>query len=140
MVFNKEKKIAFVLPTRTGSTTLTHYLASEGWFQVLEKHAPMTELLDKYPNLESYKIYGFFRDPLSRFESIILFIKQKTIIPFVRKRPVRRTSTGKLIDDLTYDEVVDHFDEFNNMSGLLLKKQIFWLDHPQVKTLDFHNF
>lgn len=139
MVFNKQSKLAFVCPTRTGSTTLHTYLREKNWFRLKEKHANLYELIVNYPNLKDYKIYGFLRNPLERFESCVLYAKQNYVFSSVLNRRVAEAGIQKTIEEMSYEDVVDNFSKLFGFGGYLFKPQVFWLNDPRVTVLDFHN-
>lgn len=139
MFFNKNLKKAFVFPTKTGTITTRIFLGEIGWHGKLPYHEFPNDLIGEYPALNEYKLYGFFRDPIKRFESCILHIKQ---IPPQDKflHFLKANLPNKGIEDVSYDELVDVFDLLKNEYSLGLSKQVSWLDHPKVTALDFENF
>lgn len=139
MVFNKQNKVAFVCPPRTGSTTLHTYLNGQGWFRLKEKHESLENLIELYPNLVEYKVYGFFRNPLIRFESCILYAKQNFLFSSIFNRRIANAGIEKTIQELSYEDVVDNFSQLFNFGGFLFKPQTFWFNDPRVTALDFHN-
>lgn len=139
MVFDKRRKIAFVLPTKTGSTSLRCYLREYGFFRLKEKHGTVDELTKLYPNLVNYSIYGFFRNPLERFESAILYCKQSRIPSSIVKSKIVEIGINKSLEEISYDEVVDNFLKLLDKNLILFYPQVNWLKHPKVITLDYHN-
>lgn len=139
MVFNKQSKVAFVCPPRTGSTTLHSYLRDQGWSRLKEKHHSFDALTKIYPNLAQYKIYGFFRDPLARFESCITYAKQEKYFSKVFEYRLFKANVSKTAEEVTYEDVVDCFDKIFDFGGFLFKPQVFWLEDPRVTALDFRN-
>jgi hypothetical protein len=139
MVYNKQSKVAFICPTRTGSTTLHSYFSEQGWFRLKEKHHSLDALIGLYPNLAQYKVYGFLRNPLSRFESCVLYAKQNDF--FCKSFQYKLGTVGiiKNLKDASYDEFVDCFDRFAEFGGFLFKPQSFWLNDQRVTVLDFDN-
>jgi len=117
MMYLKDKKIAFVLVPKCGSTSLRHTLS---WlnFKILTgfkkenpldaHHITYKDCVEKYPNLKAYKTYGVFRDPLERFVSVMNFLESRNIgisknMPFFRQ-------------------------------------QVEWLDAPNINVIQFENF
>jgi hypothetical protein len=139
MVFNKQNKISFVCPTRTGSTTLHSYLHDQGWFRLKEKHHSLDALIEIYPSLTQYKVYGFFRNPLVRFESCITYAKQDKFFSSVFQYRLTEADVNISIEKITYEEIIGCFDKVFNFGGFLFKPQTFWLNDPRVTSLDFHN-
>lgn len=139
MVFNKQNKIAFVCPTRTGSTTLHSYLNSQGWFRLKEKHHSLEALVKLYPNLSQYKVYGFFRDPLARFESCVMYAKQSRLFPFLFQERITKANLNKTVETISYEEIIGNFEKLFDFGGSLFEPQTFWLGDPRVTALDFYN-
>lgn len=139
MVFDKRLKIAFVLPTKTGSTSLRCYLREYGFFRLKEKHETVDKLIELYPNLVDYSIYGFFRNPIERFESALLYAKQHRIFSRVVEAKLKNIGVTKTLEEISYDEMVDNFSSLFDDSLLLFRPQVDWLKHPKVTALDYHN-
>jgi hypothetical protein len=123
MLFHKPTKVAFVLPPKTGTTSLVLYLRKLDFKFVPDKDFSVSNIGHPFPknliaihsNLANYKMYGFFRNPLDRYVSIIKMLKRlgKTITP----------------------------NEFLDLNvGVLLAKQIDWLDYPNMTVLNFERF
>lgn len=136
MMYNKELQIAFMLNPKCGSQSLRLYLKFSN-FKFLpkdnefsddlnKKHLTYKTCVDAYPNLKNYKIYGFFRDPMERFESAMNFlIKNRNTI---------------LYKDPKEDKFFEEHIAFFNKHTIFFKEQIEWLDGPNVTVLDFDNF
>ena len=126
MLFHKEKQIAMVLNPKTGSTAARAFLVDLGM-----KHVPTNDndhiiarvhltpdvAFAKYPNLTTYKTYGFFRNPLDRFMSGIRNILEN-------------------VEDKDFDKLFDP----NYFPHTLFRPQIDWLDYPSITTLDYANY
>ena len=117
MMYKKDKRLAFVLVPKCGSTTLRHILNWNG-FKVLtgfEKsstadfyHVSYQECVRKYPNLRSYRTYGVFRNPLDRFVSAMNYAITRNI-PLQKGLP-------------------------------FFRPQVEWLDAQSVSVINFENF
>lgn len=142
MWFDKSSKQAFVLPPKTGSVTCRAFLNSIGWKHIPHHHTYPSYLIKQYPNLADYSIYAFLRDPLTRFESAILFLKR---IPFDSvnqlNQCIQNNGLDKTKENITYDEIVDIFPTFKNYNFLetVFIPQVNWFDVPNVTALDFQN-
>ena len=139
MVFDKQIKIAFVLPTKTGSTALRCYLKEYGFFRLKEKHGTVDELIKLYPNLVNYSIYGFFRNPIERFESGILYAKQHRVLSKVVAKRIVDLGITKSLEEISYEEIIDNFLKLFGENFILFNPQVNWLKHPKVTVLDYHN-
>jgi len=140
MIFNKDKKIAFVLPYKTGTTTIVKFLEPLGWKVISSTNRhPTTEILfNQFPNLNNYTVYGFLRNPLLRFESAVLTMKRLKTVSFFKQKI---EEIGKTVELISYDEIVDLFPVYKDGGiGLFANLQSQWLDHPKVTILDFDNF
>lgn len=142
MWFDKSSKQAFVLIPKTGSVTCRWFLDSVGWKHLPHHHAYASRLIEKYPNLASYSIYAFLRDPLTRFESSVLFLKQ---LPFNSidqlTQCIENNGLERNRENISYDEIVDLFPTFKNYTLLetVFVPQSDWFDTPNVNALDFVN-
>jgi len=126
MLFHKDKQIAFVLNPKSGSTSARAFLLSLGMnhvptdeneYIIARVHLAPDVAFSKYPNLTTYKTYGFFRNPLDRFMSGINNIHEK----------VELKNFAKLFDK-------------NYFPHTLFRPQTDWLNYPNVTTLDFDNY
>lgn len=138
MWFHKDSKQAFLFPPKTGSTSSRLFLYSLGWKCLAYQVSTASDLIDKYPNLTSYSIYGFLRDPLARFESSILHIKQVHpqsyfLDELLKDKPYTR-------ETISYEELIDLFPNLRQSPwGVFFYPQHRWFDAPNVTALDFEN-
>lgn len=144
MLFNEVTKQAFVFPPKTGSHTVKEFLKKKNWNECasLNWHDFTDCLIEKLPKDDNYTIYGFFRNPLTRFESGILFIKQHVMSNYYFSELLRSNRINIQVKNISYDEVVDLFDLINTdpFFNILFLPQIRWLDHSKVTMLDFDKF
>jgi len=129
MLFHKPTKTAFVMPPKNGTTSLITFLRKLDFkfvpnkdFQITNIGHPFPKnLVALYPNLANYTIYGFFRNPLDRYLSIVKMYKR----------------LGKIIKP-------SHFTEFDQVGFKLPKelaaRQVEWFDQPNIAPLDFDNY
>jgi len=139
MIFNKATKQAFICPTKVGTFTVTHFLTNIGWKSLGGPHHFFGKIAEKYPNLLQYQVYCFMRDPLARFESAILHIKQ---MPYTRddfQRFIDEQGINKAAEQVSYDEVVDMIPALPIKFEMLFKPQTAWFTHSNIQALDFHN-
>jgi len=139
MIFHKATQKAFICPTKVGTFTTIHFLKNIGWKSLGGPHQFFGELAEKYPNLLQYQVYCFMRDPLARFESIILHLKQ---MPYTRddfKNVIDEQGIGKTPEQISYDEVVNIFPALSIKFEMLFKQQTAWFTHPNIQALDFQN-
>lgn len=144
MIFNEVTKQAFVFPPKTGTHTVKEFLKTRNWqeHKALDWHSFTNVAFEKFPELKNYVIYGFFRNPLTRFESGVLFIKQHVMSNYYFSELLRNNRVQKCVEEISYDDIVDLFDLVNthDFFKILFSPQVLWLDHPKVTVLDFNNF
>lgn len=144
MLFNEATKQAFVFPPKTGSHTVKNFLKSRNWREhgTLDWHSFIDIAIKKFPELNNYDIYGFFRDPLARFESSILFMKQHATSNYYFSELLRNNGVQKCVEEISYDDIVDLFDLVNTYDffKILFLPQVCWLEHSKVEVLDFDKF
>ncbi len=132
MLFDKPTKTAFVLPMKNGATSLFYYLDSIGFKPIpmkedgkglvkIPKHALPRQFLADYPQLGDYKFYGFFRNPLDRFISLLKMFHD----------------TGR---NVTYRDFLEPGQYQKYLLDIHLARQVEWLDFPNTTALDFENF
>lgn len=128
MYYDAQRKLAFVFPIRTGSTTFYEILKNVGLSSVSgEKHILIQDALIKMPELKDYSIYGFFRDPVDRFLSIKRYLFQLV------KQQVELTHPKGM--EFLVNE--DYENAVLEMPGYF-SKQIEWLNGATL--LDFKNY
>ncbi len=143
MFFHKESQQAFVFPPKNGTHTIVHFFHQLGWKRtetnIRERHLTTDVLLQTYPNLVNYTLYGFLRDPVKRFESILLHLKQ---FPYTRLQLDEFLQEQKATprEQISYDEMVDLFPVMPSWFDIMFKPQADWLAHPKVTVLDFDNY
>jgi hypothetical protein len=140
MIFQKDSKKAFLLPTKTGTHTTIKFLHNAGWKYLGGPHFLFDKYANEHPNLLSYTAYCFFRNPLERFVSGILHLKQMPLARGSFKEIVESNYPDRTIETITYDEVLDIFDTVNNRFSRLFAPQINWQTHSNTVVLDFDNF
>jgi hypothetical protein len=140
MKFDKASMQAFVFPPKCGSQTAMRFLVNCGWKSTHQAHSTPEFLINKYPNLQNYRLYAFFRNPLARFESAILYSKQaglyrKAMDQFLIDQGIQKTR-----ETVSYDELIDVFPAFKEVGGVILKPQSEWYQVPNITPLDFDNY
>lgn len=141
MHFHKESKKAFIYPPKTGSTSLENFLDAMGWKKLRQVYMPVDVVVSRYPNLANYTIYGFLRNPLHRFESVILHLKRaEENIPLNPFRKIIEDKFGKPGETASYEDVVDVFPIMLEGLPKFFSPQSYLLNHPKVTVLDFDNY
>jgi len=132
MYFSKEKKLCLYEPPKTGTRTAQAFLRSVGWHFLAPDHGFPEDYLKAHPNLYNYKAFAFFRNPLDRFISLILFVKQHYSSNIKTK--------DKNIKDYSYEEFVNSFDVIKSHIPILSAAQSCWMTHPNTEVLNFDNY
>lgn len=139
MFFNKATKQAFIFPPKTGTISVRHFLGSIGWHGLRPYHLTVDEWIEKYSALNDYKIYGFCRNPLERFESAILHCKQVRYLQDDFQKLLQRSGISESVEVVSYETLTNiHASLVEEFKGLFLP-QTRWLNHPKVTVLNFRN-
>ena len=137
MVLFKERKVAFLLPPKTGSTTVYRFLKhSKDAIYLWDKHIKPKYALQSEPSLHEYTVYSFLRNPAERFISGLVMFKEHSF-------------ASNLLRALERDDVVDYKDfiEINYTrvrhkyhGDLLLPQAKYFNGGLSVTALDFDNY
>lgn len=123
------------MPPRTGTTMFGTLLAQ--WNIPLAgktKHSKPSEI--QLDGLEQYAIYGFFRDPVDRFLSMLRYMQQKYGAWDKLLADVEMSS--EQFKALNYDQLVDLFPKYQNSFPFYFHSQTAWLENAQL--LDYRNY
>lgn len=121
MILFKQKKIGFVFPPKTGSSTAESFLLNANGYVRLPKRHFLISDLNNPSVLSDYKIYSFLRNPLDRTISCIKSFKP-------------------ILNYNTFDEFVDGFDLHIKPDNLIFMPQARWFEGANVIALDFNNY
>jgi hypothetical protein len=141
MFYNRATKQAFIFPPKTGTISARNYLRAVGWKEKIPIHGTAEYFINEDSNFIDYSFYGFYRDPIKRFESAILYFKQVQA-----KNKLTIQSLQKLFPNITSETIIDlQYDAFANyellsMFPTMFLPQVHWLNHPNVTPLKFSNF
>lgn len=139
MLFQKEQKLCLFLPPKNGTNTAINFLTSSDWKMIkplghiLPEHA-----VEKWPNLTQYRPHVFVRNPLNRFISTVLFLKQKDEERF--QGVLTASGIEESVEGCSYDQVIDAFGNFKSIFKILLFPQSRWATLPNTEILDFDNY
>lgn len=139
MIFHKEKKLCMFLPPKTGTQTARAFLLGAGWHIISPQHEAPEFHLAKYPNLTGYKSYVYLRNPLDRFVSGVLFLKQNAVSRYF-KQFLEMRGIDTPLEYLTYEQFLDVLEETNNQFAKIFSPQVTWMTHPNTEVLDFDNY
>lgn len=138
MYYYAEKKLAFAMPPRTGSTMFNRLLLEWGAKALNpDRHAKPSEVIISEP----HTIYGFFRDPLDRYLSMVRYFRaiiDKWYILVTNPNYFNSVGmTAEEIQQITYDQFIDF-----PVEGAVVKyykdPQIDWLANAEL--LNFNNY
>ena len=139
-------------PPKTGTTSLHKIFAQYTLNLNTRDHINYEKLFSKYPELDLYKFYAFYREPADRLLSALLFIKQKRkadmyrIITEIHPKDADRLTEEEIltVDFYSVYKMLENFSLFNPGLDLefnwLLKPQVHWLDHKSIQLLNFYNY
>lgn len=135
MYYDTQRKLAFVMPPRTGTTMFETLLKQWGVPSVGQnKHLKPSEV--QLDGIEQYTIYGFFRDPVDRFLSMLRHMQQK--YGSLEKLTTDMNLSADQIKALNYDGLVDLFPKYQNTFPFYFHGQTEWLANAQL--LDYRNY
>ena len=140
MIFHKESKLCLFEPTKTGTRTARDFLRNAGWVYIAPDHGYPEDYLAKYPNLAQYQAYCFLRNPLERFVSAILFLKQLESGATRIQQVIDENAISATVETLTYEQLIDYLSQFNAKFPIMLEPQSRWATLPGTEILDFDNY
>jgi len=124
MIVLEKYRIAILCVVKNGTTVLRDVFGNDA--RDFQHHWNIPQFKENNPELaneiDSYELYGFYRNPVERFISFINYN--------IRKYP-----------ELITPEVLEAglYHGFVQEHGNILP-QCHWLDYPNVQLLDFRNF
>lgn len=139
MFFHKASQQAFVFPPKCGTFTTITFLRFCGWDTLGTSHAFTEEFINKYPNLKNCRIYSWFRDPVKRFESSILHVKQKAHYRPILEQVLLEQNIHETFQTVTYEQLVDIFPIISERCDTVFAPQSKWYTSPNVEPLNFDN-
>lgn len=118
-------------------------------------HTTFSEYFDKYPEkVHGYRYFAFYRDPIKRLLSSLLFIKRTlhfTFLPIISN--TARTEEGQkyhtlddsikaILESYTIDMMLDLWPKLYDEATFewMLKPQVTWLDCEKIELLDLRRF
>ena len=139
MYYDTQRKLAFVFPPRTGTTMFSRLLTDWGVAVYNNKHTKPSEAqIDRF---NEYVVYGFFRNPLDRYLSLVRYfqmsIQKPTVIEAAKEKFANVGLTVEQVINASYDDFVD-FPETNLAVPFYFDPQVYWLANAQL--LDFNNY
>lgn len=154
MIFNKEDRICIFTPPKNGTISLHNFLIgnrppdfegrtpiekNQKWFVIYDQmHGYPEVLIKQYQNLVQYKKFVFLRNPLARFESFVLYLKQRYKSRL--QETFDRVGVTKSIEESSYEDMIDLIDRLPNEFSIFTAPQTKWMQYPGTEILDFDNF
>ena len=130
------------MPPRTGSTSLTKLLNEWGAKLAVPeneggKHCFIKDAIKRMPELAEYKFYGFMRNPVDRYVSLLRYLQQGRQVPIIANDlGVPEKQIGSTPPSTLHRLLLPKFDEF------ILKRyfiaQTAWLNGAEL--LNFENY
>lgn len=134
MYYDSQRKLSFVLPPRTGTTTFGQLLSEWGAVRAGVMHPKPSDV--QISDFDQYALYGFFRNPLDRFLSLARYVRNGRIIfsSFYTDCGI----TQEQFKQMNYDQMLDAFPKYQALMPKFFDPQILWLQNANV--LDFNNY
>lgn len=138
MYYDAQRKLAFVMPPRTGTTMFSQLLKSWDVPEIgNSRHSKPSEVTITEP----HTLYGFFRDPLDRYMSLVRYYKMIITEPTMRKSNEENLAKfGMTIADLqalTYEQFIDFAAQGVTVT-FYMHPQTDWLANAQL--LNFNKY
>jgi len=140
MILFEEKKVAFLFPARNGSTAASKFLRKSKikYIALENRHIPLKDAKNNFPQIEDYTIYCFFRNPIERVASYITFdldnVYAKNIIKIFKNDVKGKDYTNFL--DVYFKNKVDSY-----IAGVyFLPQRSYYLNDLNVEVLNFANY
>lgn len=132
MYYSREKRICFVLPPRTGSTSILKTFAPYNFIGKLgDHHATMNEINAAVGDIEYFRFYTVFRNPFDRLISTLNFsVARNNGITSVMDPTERTKITGSYLSKIVKNQL--YKKEF--------MPQVEWYDTSRINVLDFDNY
>jgi hypothetical protein len=136
MVLFKDKKVAFLLPPKTGTTTAVKFFRNSNQATIFEGiHLEASVAVKQAPEIVDYKIYCFLRNPAERFISGLLMLKEHYFI-------------NNFLNALSKESVTDCKDfvdvyflrNRNKIPSIIFCPQHIYFDGLNVTALDFDDY
>lgn len=134
MYYDARRKLAFVMPPRTGTTTFSQLLKKWGAVRADFSHPKPSDV--QIADFDQYAVYGFFRNPLDRFLSLVRYVRDGNI--FFGNFYVDCGITHEQFKQMNYEQMLDAFPKYQPLISKFFDPQIAWLENATV--LDFNNY
>jgi len=142
MIYLAEPKMAFGMPLRTGSTTFATLLKEWGAAEFpnpSRKHAYLCDVIKSMPEIVDYKLYGFMRNPLDRYLSIIRYMQKSEIAHFfAHELGISIQEFYSLTPNSLHTLLAPNLDKINTKITAFFAPQTAWLKDAEL--LDFENY
>lgn len=159
MILSKQKKIVIFLTPKTGTYTLCKTFCDKGLDECGHNHENYTAFdalsrrnPDKYGDPSEYTKYAFYRDPVERAVSMLRYIKRWRTHDFFHAfygNEIKMSS----FEDNPYEDLSPELKALNDSVSLIevfrkmthhrdnvYRKQVHWLDFPDMQLLDFKQY
>lgn len=134
MYYDTQRKFAFVMPPRTGTTTFGQLLKQWGAVRADGIHPKPADV--QIDNFDQYAVYGFFRNPLDRYLSLVRYVRDGNV--FFNKFYTDCGISREEFKQMTYDGMLDAFPKYQPLMPKFFDPQIAWL--ANATALDFNNY
>lgn len=124
MLYCEKRKLAVFLNPKTGTQTIHKIFEEAGLTDKPQNHYNYTHAHEKYnlDDFKNYKFFCFYRDPVSRFESAIKFLKRDRYLYLLLQlapneiitEAIRQVRARKIKDSLDLNK--KYLEEYNWLS------------------------
>lgn len=154
MVVSEQHKFIVFMPPKNGTGTLHEIFKGMHITFNIHGHMEYTEYFDLHPEKKDYMCFAFYRDPVKRLMSSLLFIKRTlhyNFLPLIsdvvrteesHKYNTLDVSVKTLLETYTVDKMLDMWEELNSERAFkwMLKPQIDWLGYDKIELLDLRKY
>lgn len=116
------------MPPRTGTTTFAALLINWGAMRGQGKHIKPSDV--NLEDFDTYVKYGFFRNPLDRFLSLLRHMQQTYSAQ--ENITTALNMTPEQIQALSYDQLIDLFPFYEKISSFYYSPQVDWLANANL--------
>jgi hypothetical protein len=151
MIVSKKNKVVIFLVPKTGTYTLCKTFYDKGLDECAHSHENYSAIC-KRRDFSQYTMFAFYRDPVERAVSMLRYIKRWRTHDFFHAfygNEIKMSSFG----DNPYEDLSPELKALNDSVSLIevfrtmthhrnnvYRKQVHWLNFPDMQLLDFRNY
>lgn len=155
MIVSEQYKFIVFMPPKNGTASLHEIFKHMHISYNIHGHMTYSEYFSTYPEKkENYRCFAFYRDPIKRLMSSLMFIKRTLhynflplISPTFRTQEHQKYSNlddniKNLLETYTVNRMLDMWEVLYGPKTFewMLKPQINWLDYEKMELLDLRKY